>query len=430
VVRRVHVRPRRVVGIASSPHLETALIGRLRRHALLFPRQFWLLVGGTFLYLVGYEIGYPFETVYLHTRLGVSMTAVGLIIGLPILAGLPFQIAGGAIADRFGRKVVLIVAVCAGVVLFEGLALARQPWQVVAVIAVEAVFGWALFLTANNAMLADFTPPARRAEAYGISRVANNAGMVAGPLVAALLLGAGLGYRTLFASGGLVCALFLVLVMAFLKESRPAGAVARRPTGGGYRIVLGDRRFLAVCAIALLPLYGFGQIYITLPVLLRDSVGVSPAQWGLLAALYAGCGVLFQYPVVRHTRGFDKLAVLSAASICLGIGLGGCAFAPKGIGTAACILLVSAGCMLLVPIAPALVSQMAPTALRGRYMGAWTLVWMTGTALAPIFGGLALDRLGRGAYLVILAACLLGALLFALLRHSVPIADARGSGNQ
>ena len=402
----------------------------MRRHALLFPGQFWLLVGGTFLYLVGYEIGYPFETVYLHTRLGISMTSVGLIIGLPILAGLPFQIAGGAIADRFGRRVVLIVAVCAGVALFEGLALARQPWQVVAVIAVEAVFGWALFLTANNAMLADFTPPARRAEAYGISRVANNAGMVAGPLVAALLLGAGLGYRTLFASGGLVCALFLVLVMAFLKESRPAGAVARRPTGGGYRIVLGDRRFLAVCAIALLPLYGFGQIYITLPVLLRDSVGVSPAQWGLLAALYAGCGVLFQYPAVRHTRGFDKLAVLSAASICLGIGLAGCAFAPKGIGTAACILLVSAGCMLLVPIAPALVSQMAPTALRGRYMGAWTLVWMTGTALAPIFGGLALDRLGRGAYLVILAACLLGALLFALLRHSVPIADARGSGNQ
>ena len=182
--------------------------------------------------------------------------------------------------------------------------------------------------------------------------------------------------------------------------------------------MLGDRRFVAFCAIALLPLYGFGQIYITLPVLLRDSVGVSPAQWGLLAALYAGCGVLFQFPVVRRTRGFDKLALLSLASACLGLGLAGAAFAPKGIATAACIMLVSAGSMLLVPIAPALVSQMAPTELRGRYMGAWTLVWMAGTALAPIFGGLAFDRLGRGAYLVILAVCLLGALLFALLRRA------------
>ena len=390
----------------------------MRRHALLFPGQFWLLVGGTYLYLVGYEIGYPFETVYLHTHLGISMTSVGLIIGLPILAGLPVQIAGGAIADRLGRRIVLIVAACAAITLFEGLALAREPWQVIAVIAFEAVFGWALYLTANNAMLADFTPPARRSEAYGISRTANNAGMVTGPLVAALLLGIGLGYRALFASGGLVCALFLVLVLVFLKESRPAGVVMGRPTGGGYRIVLGDRRFLALCAIALLPLYGFGQIYITLPVLLRESVGVSPAQWGLLAALYAGAGVCFQYPIVRRTRGFDKLAVLSLASACLGIGLAGAAFAPKGIATAACILLVSAGSMLLVPIAPALVSQMAPLELRGRYMGTWTLVWMTGTALAPIFGGLALDRLGRGAYLVILAVCLLGALLFALLRSA------------
>ena len=268
----------------------------MRRHALLFPGQFWLLVGGTYLYLVGYEIGYPFETVYLHTHLGISMTSVGLIIGLPILAGLPVQIAGGAIADRLGRRIVLIVAACAAITLFEGLALAREPWQVIAVIAFEAVFGWALYLTANNAMLADFTPPARRSEAYGISRTANNAGMVTGPLVAALLLGIGLGYRALFASGGLVCALFLVLVLVFLKESRPAGVVMGRPPGGGYRIVLGDRRFLALCAIALLPLYGFGQIYITLPVLLRESVGVSPAQWGLLAALYAGAGVLLPVP--------------------------------------------------------------------------------------------------------------------------------------
>lgn len=390
----------------------------MRRHVALFPGQFWLLVGGTFLYLLGYEIGYPFETVYLHNRLGISMTAVGLIIGVPILAGLPIQIAGGAIADRLGRRLVLIVAACAGITLFEGLALARAPWQVVAVIAFEAVFGWALYLTANNAMLADFTPPARRSEAYGISRTANNAGMVAGPLIAALLLGAGLGYRDLFASGGLVCALFLVLVLVFLKESRPAALVAPRSPRGGYRIVLEDRRFLALCAIALLPLYGYGQIYITLPVLLRASVGVSAAQWGLLAALYAGAGVFFQYPIVRRTRSLDKLGLLSLASICLGVGLAGAAFAPKGLATAACVLVISAGSMLLVPIAPALVSQMAPPELRGRYMGTWTLVWMSGTALAPIFGGLAYDHLGRAAYLVILAVCLLGGLLFGLLRKA------------
>jgi MFS family permease len=397
------------------------VIGRLRREAQLFPQQFWLLIGGTFLYLVGYELGYPFETVYLHGRLGVSMTSVGLIIGLPVLAGLPAQIAAGAIADRFGRRGVLILAICAGITLFEGLALAGRLWQVVAVITIEAAFGWAMFSTANNAMLADLTPLGRRAEAYGISRVAVTAGMAAGPLVGGLLLGAGLDYRVLFASGGAVCGLFLLLVLLRFKESRPAApadAKGRSSTLAGYRVVLRDRRFLAFCGIALLPLYGFGQIYVTLPVLLHNSVGVAPATWGLLAALYAGCGVLLQYPVVRRTRTHDKLGLLAVGSTCIGAGLAGAAFAPKGIGTVACVLLISAGTMLFVPIAPALVSEMAPAPLRGRYMGAWTFVWMGGTALGPTFGGLAMDRLGgRGAYLVILAASLLGALLFTLLRR-------------
>ena len=107
------------------PSSENSKIGRLRRELLLFPRQFWLLVGGTFLFFVGYELCYPFETVYLHNHLGVSMTTVGLIIGLPVLAGLPMQIVGGAIADRFGRRAVLILGICASITLFEGLALAH-----------------------------------------------------------------------------------------------------------------------------------------------------------------------------------------------------------------------------------------------------------------------------------------------------------------
>ena len=370
---------------------------------------------------MGYELCYPFETVYLHNRLGVSMTTVGLVIGLPVLAGLPVQIVGGAIADRFGRRGVLILGICASITLFEGLALAGRLWQVVVVIAIEAAFGWAMFFTANNAMLADLTPLSKRADAYSISRVATSAGQAAGPLAGGLLLGAGIHYRLLFASGGAVCGLFLLLVLARIKESRPAvaaGGAGIGPTLAGYKVVLADRRFLLFAAIALLPLYGFGQIYVTLPVLLRNSVGVAPSTWGLLAALYAGCGMLVQYPLVRRTRSRDKLDLLSIASACIGAGLAGAAFAPKGIGTVACILLTALGVMLFAPIAPAAVSEMAPTALRGRYMGAWTLVWLGGTALGPTFGGLAMDSLGgRSAYLVILAAALLGSLFFTLLRR-------------
>jgi len=278
-------------------------------------------------------------------------------------------------------------------------------------------------MTANNAMLADLASLPTRAEAFGISRVAVNGGMVVGPLAASFFLGAGLAYRPLFVAGGAVCGLFLLLILLRIKESRPAAAASAADLSvvAGYRVVLRDRRFLAFCAVALLPLYGFGQFFVTLPVLLRDSVGVSASTWGLLAALYAGCGVLFQYLVVRRTKDWNKMGLLAAASAFIGAGMAGAAYAPPGVVTGACVLLYSVGVMLLVPISAAVVSEMAPLHLRGRYMGAWTLVWMAGCSLGPTFGGLAMDRLGaRGAYGVILAAALLGTVLFASLRRGLP----------
>jgi len=54
-------------------------------------------------------------------------------------------------------------------------------------------------------------------------------------------------------------------------------------------------------------------------------------------------------------------------------------------------------------------------ALRGRYMGAWTLVQMGGYALGPTFGGWALDGLGaRPAFSLVGVLALTGSLLFAL----------------
>ena len=39
------------------------------------PRQFWLLAAGTLVYLIGVEMSYPYETLYLNGSLGVSMTS-------------------------------------------------------------------------------------------------------------------------------------------------------------------------------------------------------------------------------------------------------------------------------------------------------------------------------------------------------------------
>jgi len=394
------------------------------------PRQYWLLIAGTFVYATGVEMCYPFQTLYLNQRLGLSMTSIGVIIGATLFAGLPFQIVGGAVADRFGRRPVLILAICAGMALYIGLGVAHQLWLVIALFAFEAAFGWAQYLTASNAMVSDLTPLSRRAEAFSILRVALNAGITIGPLVAAPLISLDPTFRTSFLGAGLVCGIFLVMVLTLFKETRPPSA-GRGSIGSafrGYGQVLRDRRMLAFCVVALLPLYGFGQIWVTMPIVLGDLHGVSAGMWGILLVVYGASTAILQYPVIRVLGRFDHMLLMALASLCVGIGTGGAAFVPWPF-TFACVIVISFGIVLFIPISSTVVSHLTPTALRGRYMGSWTMVYIGGYALGPLLGGWAMDALGgRGAFAVVAATGLLGALLFPLLRTKTGARDEDRDG--
>ena len=84
------------------------------------------------------------------------------------------------------------------------------------------------------------------------------------------------------------------------------------------------------------------------------------------------------------------------------------------------MILFSFGEMLFVPLSTSLVSGMSTLEERGRYMGAWSLVWIGGQALSPLYAGWGMDVLGgRAAFLVVLAAGLAGAALYPLLCRGV-----------
>jgi MFS family permease len=393
---------------------------RIAAELKTLPRQFWLLAAGTFVYLIGVEMCYPFETIYMRDVLGVSVTAIGLIVGITMFATLPMQVVGGALCDRYGRRPVLAVGITGSMTLYIGLGLTHQLWLVVALIAFEAAFGWAQFITASNAMIADLTPLPRRAEAFSISRVALNAGITLGPLAAAPLIALDPTFRLPFLAAGAVCALCLIFVLALLRETRPPETrrLSVAAAFSGYGLVLRDRRMVAFCLVALLPLFGFGQIWVTMPIMLGDLHGVSAQQWALLMVVYGVAMATLQYPVIRLFGKYDHMWLMSLSALFIGAGMGVAAFVPYPV-TYACMFLICLGIVLLIPISATVVSNLSPADLRGRYMGMWTLVYMGGYALGPLLGGWALARLGgRGAFAVIAAAGLLGAALFPLLRRS------------
>ena len=383
-------------------------------------------------------LAFPYTALFLRARLQISPGSVGLIMGGCALAGLPLQVLGGHLSDRWGRRPILVVATLANMSLYIGLAFATHLWQAVALVFVERSLGWPLFLQSSNAMVADLIVERRRHEAFGIVRMAVMGGVVVGPAIAGLALSAGAAYPALFLVAGLGSGLFLPVILLGLRESRPAeeldplvdraqvGAQAVNasalPVAPGYLSVLRDRRFLAFCAVAVLPLYAFGQLYSTFPIVVTGTLGVSPGSWGLTLSLYALIVVCVQVPMLRGVRRFDRTAVMAMASAAIGLGLGAACI--PGWPLYLMMATLAVGEALLSPTSSMIVSGFAPADLRGRYMGAWTLVWMFGLALGPTLGGVVLDAFGpRGAFALVMAAGLAGAALFPLLQpRTAPLA--------
>jgi MFS family permease len=386
-----------------------------------FPGQFWVLTLGTFVYVAAAALAFPFEGIYMHQYLGASMSMVGVVFGLVPVAVMPVQFLGGQLTDRIGRRVVIMLSVTMGVVWFVGFAYVTAVWQVAILVAVESAFGWPLFQTACNAMIADLLPADQRSEAFSVNRVAMNLGVVIGPAVAGLALGWGVSFRQLFLAAGAGCALMVVMMLVWIRESRPASAATPRlhtdaKGRSGYRIVFHDRAFILFCLVAILPLFcigNFGSIY---SVYVTSYLGLPYGEWGVLLALNALVVAVVQYPLVRATRFRNRMVLLAIASALLATGIGGSAFAGPLWSLVLLIAVLSVGETLLAPVAAAEVSDMAPEAIRGRYMGVWTIVWNGGAALGPAFGGWAMDTFGgREAFAILLVIGLVGAVLFLVL---------------
>src|SRR5512133_760171 len=134
-----------------------------------FDRRIWILFYGRIMTATGFSMAIPFLSLYLYNTVGISMSVIGLILLVSSLIGSMGQIVGGEIADRFGRKRIMSLALAWRAIAFIGVAIAigtGQHFLVIAALITIASFGGSLFEPASNAMVADVIEPSKRLEAY------------------------------------------------------------------------------------------------------------------------------------------------------------------------------------------------------------------------------------------------------------------------
>jgi len=343
--------------------------------------------------IFGFSFAFPFLPVFLHADLGVrdphslalwsglagGASGAGLAVASPIW---------GAVADRYGRRPMLIRAMIGGAFTVGLMSLAQSPLQLVILRVVQGATSGTI--AAANALVATETPRDRVGWSLGVLTSSVALGGAIGPLVGGVA-GSALGLRALFAAGGVLLLLATIPVFLVVRETpraRAAGAqVSALEALRAQRA--GTVRAVAMLLVSMTLYYTFLGAAQQLAVLrlvdmLRGGAtalaGIAFGAFGLTQSVAA---VLYSRLALR--TGYKRLAATVSA---LSAGaLLGMARSP----TAALVVVCLAGLGLLIgSLGPSLSSMLgleSPPGVQARVFGIGSTATALGFAFGPLFGG-------------------------------------------
>lgn len=197
-----------------------------------FRRNFLILGIGVVLVSSSFTMIIPFLSVYL-IELGAEERWLdlwaGAIFSSFYLAGAVVGPVWGALADKYGRKKMVVRAGICLAAIYCLIAVVRSPGELLAVRLLHGIVGG--FVPASFSIVAAGAPKEKMGYYLGLMEASVAVGQVMGPLIGGLLYEwAGMRLSALIPAALLMCATIAVVV--WVKEEKPAGEAAERSRTG------------------------------------------------------------------------------------------------------------------------------------------------------------------------------------------------------
>lgn len=222
-----------------------------------------------------YGLVVPFLPIYAES-LGVSQSEIGLLFAsyaIALFVGTPIF---GALADRVGRKKLLVCGLLGLALTTMVFAFAENFWVLVLarfLQGLSASIPW----TAGLALLAENFPPEERGKAMGTAMSGQAGGVLLGPLIGGGLFEWG-GYTLPFFTATGLAALAAILSVLFLKNVRDT----RSESFTSPFKVLRSKQMLTVAGVAVIGSSVFASIEPTLPIHFNKNLNLSPGVIGTM----------------------------------------------------------------------------------------------------------------------------------------------------
>jgi MFS transporter, DHA1 family, tetracycline resistance protein len=365
-----------------------------------------------FLDLMGFGIVIPVQPFYAQS-LGANPALVTLLGTCFSGAQFLFAPLWGKLSDRVGRRPVILISVTISSIGYLIFALAPSL-EVLFFARLLSGFGSANLGTAQ-AVIADITPPERRARGMGILGAAFGLGFIFGPAIGGFLSQFGLAAPA-FAAAGL-CGINFLWAFFQLPETYPPGK--RNQSGGSevleerrfslkrLREVASSREILFLFAIFFLFTTAFSQFEQVIGMFLEftwlaeaQAAGTSAKEAALMTAMMlilvgVTATIVQGFLIGKLTTIFGERKLLMAGIVIVAISIGAIPFIGESRNYTLFLVdmaLIAVGTGLLNPSLMSLLSRMVGPERQGKTLGQGQALSALGRVIGPASSGVLFER--------------------------------------
>ncbi len=399
------------------------------------PREGKLLISTVVFSAVGTGLVLPFMVVYLHEVRGFSLETVGLLLALEAGIGILVVPPIGALIDRIGPRLVYVSSL---ITLLIGDVLVSQATTIgAAVVAfVFLGYGFGVIWPASGAMIGQLIPSEQRQRYFGINFTLLNLGIGVGGIVGGQFVDVTrpITFVTVYLLDAVSYLPALVILLWWLRHV--GGRVLAAPTTDdvlaprpSYLAMLRDKNLRALLLlVAVSALVSYPQLNAGMPAFARAIGHISTQGLGYAFAANTLVIVVLQLFVLQRIEGRrrTRVAVVMAATWALSWALlGATALVPGTVAAtillAGCAAVFGLGETMLQPTSSAMINDLAPDHLRGRYNALSSLMFSGAFVIGPVLSGVLIGRNLGGVYIAFLiAGCALLAVIALWVERRIP----------
>ena len=357
----------------------------------IWRRNLYILLGSQIISMIGFSMVFPFLPLYIKeigfrtwgsvefwSGMVFSAQAMTMMISAPLW---------GAVADRYGRKIMLIRATMGGAILIALMGFAQSAEQLTLLRAIQGLVTGTI--PAANALVASSAPREQSGEALGLLQTGTWIGVAVGPLIGGVI-GDAFGFRECFwITGGLLGLSGVSIILWVGEDFKPAGQIKRQSFLGSFSALLRAPNMLSLYLVIFLETSGrmlfFPVASLFIMKLMGSHTGAATVT-GMMMGIKAVTGSASAVWLGRMGDRIGHLRILlfsAIASICF--------YLPQAFvySTWQLILLqalsgISIGGM--IPSINALMNLQSPSGNQGAAYGLNASITAAGRSVAPLLG--------------------------------------------